>query len=159
LITRIFSALALCVSCAAIFVSSGTAASNTTCGASAGHMYACITVDYYTSTCGSNQTHYAFNDEYLQAVRGNSGWWASGASVAASSNGFTCSGVWQTSASKPVTISWYDCCDGVSGSLYLGWPPVYAGGALALWGAGAFQSHYGTASYGTARAKWCPFGC
>jgi hypothetical protein len=158
LITKMLSALALLGACAAIFVSSGTAASNTTCGPSAGHMYACITVDYYTSGC-NGVTHYAFTDEYLQAVRGNSGWWASAASVKATSNGFACSGVWQTSASKSVIIRWIDCCDGVSDSLYLGWPPVYAGGSLALWAAGGFTSHYGTTSYGATNAKWCPFGC
>ena len=104
-IARICGVLALVGACAAIFVSSGTAASNTTCGNSAGHMYACISVDYYTSGC-NGVTHYAFTDEYLQAVRGNSGWWASGASVVAKSNGFACSGVWQTSASKSVIIRW-----------------------------------------------------
>jgi hypothetical protein len=50
------------------------------------------------------------------------------------------------SASKSVTIGWYNCCEGMSGSLSLNWPPIYAG-------QDDYYPRYGTTIYRAVSAR------
>ena len=156
---RVGLILALACTCVGLYAGGATAAGKDThCGSSVGGMYACVVTDFYTSACGA--THYAFVDVYAMGERANSGWWSSGASVSAHANGFGCSStVNPLAASKSVTIGWYNCCEGTSGALTLNWPPIYAGQGGYLSDFAGFTVHYGTTTYGSVSARWCPWAC